>query len=230
MKTVFFCVVTAVTMVAVTTSSDKLDIADPVPQSAVVNTMDLLGRSCGKLKLRGQAYGSATIGFYRGRLVVVTAGHCFNDEDEKAELVLDRPGGRVTITVKCTNINRGDDLAIAVPVGYVPPFKYPDLTVADPVAGEVYTQWSYDVGYEQLLTIGRIQRPNTPYPDFGDWNIVSVVDGNSGPGASGAGIWVKRGFSWKLAGIYVGRLAGEGWAFRNAVGSKLLREFMDGAH
>jgi hypothetical protein len=224
MRIVLFCVVTAATIMAV----DKLDLSDSTAKPAVVNTMDLLGRSCGQLKMGGLC-GSGTIGFYKGHLVVVTAGHCFDTVGEFGVLTLDRGYGKVDIRVKCVAIDRSADLALAVPLGYVPPFKYPDLTVADPERGEGYCQFSYPVGYDQLLTLGWIQRPNTPFP-LGGWDHVSVVDGNAGPGSSGSAIWVKRGLTWRLAGIYVGRLSEDGWAFRNAVSSKLLREFMDGAY
>ena len=201
-------------------------LTDPTPRGAAFNTQDIIRGSSGKLEIDG-GYGSATVGFYKGRFLVLTAGHCLEKVGETAKITLHRAGQDYLLKVNCLATDPTLDLAIAGVTDGLPPFVYPDLTPAERLEeGDEFIQYHYPLDFERIFTRGQILNPKVK-----SWKIweccLSYVSGESAPGSSGSALWVRRGLDYRLGGILVGGHPRFGHSAKVAIHTTCIRQFLD---
>src|ERR1700683_42869 len=103
---------------------------DPGPRGAAFNTQDIIRGSSVKLEV-DDGTGSATVGYYKGRFLVLSAGHILEKVGKKAKITVHRSGQDYTLKVNCLVTDPVYDLSLASVDDGLPPFVYPDLTPAD---------------------------------------------------------------------------------------------------
>lgn len=199
---------------------------DPTPRGAAFNTQDIIRGSSVKLEVE-YGTGSATIGYYRGRFLVLTAGHCLEKVGEKATVVLHRAGQDYTLQINCLATDKALDLAIGGITDGLPPFVYPDLTPADRLdEGEGFIQYHYPLDFERILTRGQVLNPRVK--SWKMWECcLSYVSGEAAPGSSGSALWVSRGLDYRLAGVLVGGHPHFGHSAKVAIHTSCIRKFLD---
>lgn len=156
-------------------------------------------------------HGSATIGYVRGRLMALTAGHCFQAVGEEAILHgTDSQGQHFRLKARCVEKSKKADLSLAevIPMGPMPPMEFPDLApVRSVTIGETTLQASFPLDLSKIVHKGQlVGAENSPWEDPCTAGLQQklLIEGLGAPGSSGSAVWVLRQGQWRLAGVYVG--------------------------